>query len=413
MNLRRGLALAAASAGIALLLAALAAALLMQPQRLAHLVLHGVGATLDLDIGFEGAARYRLGGTPLLEVHGLLIRRPDDGEPLLRADRALVSLPWSSVRGRSAPLLIERIELDAPVLDLPRLQAWLATRPPGDGALPTLSDGLAVRAGRVLGEGWELQALALDLPRLVADEPLAATARGRLAMASPLAIAFDLRLAATHPADGAGASARGRLRVEHADWQLPAAVAASGPLRFGDGVLRVTPLRFGAAGEFRGRGEPLPIALGLHGPLRLREGTWTLVPATVALRGGDVVPDLHARGRAALGAKLLVELEGRMPRWPREWPTLPPPLQAPDLPSDVALAYAGASDLSDPLRLRLRRGGASGEASGRVAEVLDWLEAAATGSPLPPLDARARVPRLEVAGAVVEGLELSIEGDAP
>ena len=413
MRLRRGLALAAASAGIVLLLAALAAALLLQPQRLAHLVLDGVGDGFDLDIAFDGEARYRLRGTPLLEVHGLVVRRPDDGQPLLRAERALVSLPWSSVRERSAPLMIHRIELDAPVLDLPRLQAWLAARPRGDGALPTLSDGLAVRDGRVLGKGWELQDLALELPRLAADEPLSATARGRLAMAPPLAIAFDLRLAATRPASGAGASARGALDIEHGDWRIPATVVASGPLHAGDGVLRVAPLRFGSVGEFRGQGAPLPFALGLHGPLRLRDGTWTLVPATVALRGGDVVPDFDARGRAALGPALVVELDGRLPRWPRGWPALPPPLDAPDQPSEVALAYAGRSDLSDPLRLRMRRGGASGEARGRVADVFAWVDAAATGSPLPPLDMRASVPRLEVAGAVVEGLELTIEGDAP
>ena len=412
MTRRRGLALAAAIAGI-VLLAVLASVVLMQPQRLARLVLGGVGDGIGLDLAFEGDARYRLRGTPMLEVRGLVVRRPGDAAPLLRADRALVALPWSSVRERTAPLLIERIELDAPVLDLPRLQAWLATRPPGDGALPTVSRGLAVRDGRIVGAGWELQALQFDLPRLASGQPLATRVRGRLAMAPPLAIGFDLRLAATRPADGAGASARGRLRVEHARWQLPATVTASGPLRFGDGVLRVTPLRFGASAEFQGQGEPLPFALGAHGPLRLRDGTWTLVPAALALHGGDVVPDADARGRAALGPALLVELEGRMPRWPHGWPDLPPPLDAPGVPVAVALAYAGASDLSDPVRLRMQRGDARADASGRVAALLEWMDAAATGSPLPPLDARASAPRLEVAGAVVEGLELSIEGDAP
>src|SRR5690606_13400662 len=124
---------------------------------------------------------------------------------------------------------------------------------------------------------------------------------GTLALAAPLRADFDLQLAATRPASGGAASARGTVRIHGAGWQLPAIVAASGPLRVDGGVLRVAPLKLGMSAEYRGGGEPLRFTLGAHGPLRLRDGTWTLVPAAVALRGEEPMPDLDARGRFAFG----------------------------------------------------------------------------------------------------------------
>lgn len=413
MRLRRGLALAAGIAAVVLLLAALAAAVLMQPQRLARLVLGSAGEGLGLQIDFDGEARYRLRGTPMLEVRDVVVRRPGDGEPLLGAARVRVSLPWSTVRERRAPLVLQRIELDAPVLDLPRLQDWLASRPAGDGGLPTLSDGIAVRDGRVLADGWELRDLAVEAPRFAADAPLAADVRGSLLLAAPTVVRFDLRLAATRPANGAGVAARGQVRVEQEGWLLSAFTSASGPLHAGDGSWRVAPLRFGAAGEYRGEGEPLPFTLGAHGPLRLRDGHWTLVPAIVTLRGEGIVPRLDARGRAALGRALLLELAGTMPAWPDSWPALPMPLGASTSPIAIGLAYAGARDLSDPLALRMQRDEARAEAHARIGEVIEWMDTAATDSPLPPLRAHATAPRIEIPGGVLEGVEITIEpGDA-
>lgn len=409
MKPRRGLALAARITAVLLLVLALAAAILMQPDRLARIVLGAVGDAAGLDIAFSGEARYRLRGTPLLEVHDLSVRVPGHDAPLLDAGRALVSLPWSTVRRRGAgPVVLERIELDRPVLDLPRLQAWLAERPAGDGRLPTLDRGIAVRDGRVLGDGWLLRDLQLRIPALAPDAPVRGTARGTLDTASPPLVHFDLGLAASRPADGAGLGARGRLRLEHPDWRLPAAIAASGPLRMDGDALWVAPLRVGISAAFVGDGDPLPFTLGAHGPLRLRGGTATLAPATLVLHGGGPVPALQARGRAALGRALLLEFEGSMPAWPAAWPALPAPLDDPSVPVGFGIAYAGARDLGSPVFLRAHRADARAEAQARVSEVFAWMDGPST-SPLPPLRARASAPRVEVAGAVLEGVEIDIE----
>ena len=412
MTPRRGLALAAGIAVFVLLVALVAAAMLMQPRQLARIALGSVGNALGLEIGFEGDARYRLRGTPLLEVRDVTMRQPGATEPLLRAARVLVSLPWSTVRDRAAPLVLERIELDAPVVDIALMQAWLATRPPGDGGLPTLSRGIAVRDGQVLADGWALEGLHLDLPSFAQARPLAAHARGALALAAPTRLHFDLQLAATAPANGAGAAARGRVRLEGAGWQLPAHVAASGPIHFDAGVVGVSPLRFGMSGAYRGTGEPLRLALGLHGPLRLRDGTWTLAPAALALRGEGLVPTLDATGQAGFGSALLLEFDGTMPRWPATWPGLPAPLDDASAPFAFTASYAGARDFSSPLSLRVEQAGTEAEARFRVADVLAWMDAGAAGSPLPPIQARASAPRIEFAGAVLQGVELGIEDGA-
>src|SRR3546814_1355552 len=131
-----------------LLLLALALHLLLQPQRVTGFVLNALGDALGLEITATGSSEYHLRGTPVLVVHDVVAREPGAATPLLRARRVYVSVPWSTVRSRGAQLDITRIELDAPVIDLPALQHWLAARPPGASRLPTLRHGIsAARRG--------------------------------------------------------------------------------------------------------------------------------------------------------------------------------------------------------------------------------------------------------------------------
>src|SRR5690606_19228461 len=81
VNPRRGLLLAAGIAVVVLLALAIAAAVLMQPRQLARIALGSLGNALGLELAFEGDARYRLRGTPLLEVRDVVVREPGAREP--------------------------------------------------------------------------------------------------------------------------------------------------------------------------------------------------------------------------------------------------------------------------------------------------------------------------------------------
>ena len=58
-------------------------------------------------------------------LHDVVAQRPGDDTALLRAGRVFVSLPWSTIRARGEDLTVQRVELDAPVLDVPALQRYL------------------------------------------------------------------------------------------------------------------------------------------------------------------------------------------------------------------------------------------------------------------------------------------------
>ncbi len=390
-----------------LLLLALAVGLLLQPQRVAGFVLGALGNALGLDITATGSSEYRLRGTPLLVVRDVVAREPGAEAPLLRAERVYVSVPWSTVRSRGAQLDITRIELDAPALDLPALQHWLAARPPGETRLPTLSDGLVVSDGRVDGDGWHVDGLALSLPRLHPDKPVVGHVAGRLATGD-FALRFDVDAAMTRPANNTGIAIVGPVTATSGSWRLPARLWLSAPLHASDDGIRSARLRANLAGRYESGGTRLPFAFAVTSPLLLRDGTLALAPAGIALRGGGVVPQLDAGGALAYGRRLVVELEGRLAEWPDAWPALPPPVGASDAPLPFALRYRGRADLSAPAALRLQRGQTRFEARLRLPDVAAWAAHDANGSPLPPLSGRLSTPVLEISGARLEGVEIDL-----
>lgn len=413
---RRGarIAQAVAAAAVVVLLLALAARMLLEPQRASRFLLERAGASLGLEITAAGRAEYRLRGTPMLVLRDLSVREPGAARELLHADRAMVAVPWSTIRARGDVLAAQRLELDAPRLDLPALQHWLATRPPSAGArLPVFADGVRIRDGRVANGDWAIEGIQVDVPRLAPGEPLHARLRARYAD-PPLAIPADLAIAIADP-DGlmrharTGVAASGRITVQRdGDWALPGWIVLSGPLRIGADGLRMAPARVGVAAQWESGATRVPFALGAQGPLLFDDGVWLLADAGVALRGRgapatDPVPPLRARGQVALGRRLVLRLQGVMARWPAAWPALPAPLDASNAPTPFALDYTGTPDLGDVAALSLQRDAAALDARFRLADVQAWL-AADEANPLPPLDARLRAPLLELDGATLEGV---------
>lgn len=396
------------TAAAALLLLALALHLLLQPQRVTGFVLNALGDALGLEITATGSSEYRLRGTPVLVVHDVVAREPGAATPLLRARRVYVSVPWSTVRSRGAQLDITRIELDAPVLDLPALQHWLAARPPGETRMPTLSDGLQVVDGRIDGDGWRVDGLSLSLPRLHPDQRVRGRAGGRVT-SGELAVNFDLAVAMTQPANDAGIAIVGPLTASSGNWRLPARLHLSAPLHFGDDGIRSTRLRARVAGRHESGNTQLPFTAAIDSPLLLRGGTLALAPAGVALRGDNMVPNLDAGGALAYGKRLLLDIDGRLAKWPEAWPALPPPIGASDAPLPFALRYLGRANFHDAASLQLRHEDTRFDARFRLPEVTAWMSSIANGSPLPPLSGHLSTPRLEISGAQLEGVEVTIE----
>ena len=421
MERRKRTALVAGSLVLLVLLLGLALRFALPPDRVAGLILGQVGRALDLEITASGASEYRLRGTPMLVVRDVVARQPGAKAAILRAGRIHVALPWSTLRARGAELTATRIELDAPVLDLPALQAWLATRPPGERRIPTLTDGLLVTGGRIDNDGWDVDGIHLDVPTLFPERPLRARLRGRY-LDPPLRVPFDLAVALVRPAallTGAptGFATRGRITMAHSDWRLPAAVVLSGPLHSGNDGLRIAPARIGLSGRFQAlpRGADttgLPFSLGLHGPLRFEDATWTLAPAGIALRGDELLPDFDARGAVAIGNRLVLQLRGSIATWPDAWPALPPPIGQSSARLPFELDYTGDTDLSGIAQLQLARDATRFDARFRAFDVAGWIDEREQGSPLPPIDGTVTTPRMEIAGAQLEGVEIVIDEPA-
>lgn len=406
----------------ALLLLASSLYWVSRPARVATLLLDQLGAALGLQITSSGASEYRLRGTPMLLLHDVVARERGGATPLLRARRVYLTLPWKTIRARGGDLTVKRVELDAPQLDLPALRHWQSTRPPSQARLPTLTEGLRINDGVLVDDGWRVDGLQAILPALYPDRPLQARLRGRY-LAAPLSVPFNLAVAISRPdalirRTTTGFASQGGITIQRDDWRMPATVSVSGPLRLVDGGLRITPLHFGMAAAYESGDTRVPFALGMSGPLHFHASTWSLAPAGVALRrrGTDVdaatdpVPTLDAHGTLALGRDLALQLDGVIAAWPAAWPVLPPPIGQSRSSLPFALRYDGKPDFSETSALQLRRDTTRFDAVFRLPQVLDWSKAAATGTPLPPIDGTLTTPKLLISGATLEGVEIEFDG---
>jgi hypothetical protein len=366
---------------VAAIVLLLALRFLLEPQRATGFLLARIGNAMGLEISASGSAEYHLRGTPTLVLRDVVVREPGAAVPLMRADRIYLSLPWSTLRARGAVLDATRIELDAPILDLTALQHWLAGRPPSESRMPSLAKGLRIRDGRIHGDGWDIDGIQVELPLLAPESPLHARLRGRY-LDPPLAIPFDLGVAIVRPA----------------------------------AVLQSARTGFAAAGSLvvqRGADGRLPATVMLSGPLLFDQAVWLLAPAHVVLHGdgnpaSDLIPALDARGSLALGRRLILRLQGDLATWPAAWPSLPEPLASSPSRLPFALDYTGSPDLTDVALLRLQRDAAGFDARFRLQDLQAWLAGDAK-EPLPPLDGHLHAPRMDIAGARLEGVEIELD----
>jgi hypothetical protein len=382
-----------------------------RPQRVTAAVLDRVGAALGLELTASGISEYRLRGEPRLVVRDLVARQPGARDAVLRAGRLDIALPWSTLRARGDVLEATRLELDDAVLDLRALRRWQATRPRTDEVrIPTLTRGLEVRRSAIIDDAWRIDGLSLDTPRVDPQSALNADIAGTL-HSGDVRAPFDLALELSRPAADAQATLRGRIDASAPSWRLPATVHARGNLHLDAEPARVDGLRLGAVARFSGENQPIPFTSGLAGQLHLDDGL-RLQRAGLVLRGDGVVPTLDAGGRVEWNSALAFDLAGTLARWPEDWPALPAPLGRPRTPVPVELAYAGPLDLSGKAGLAAQHEGAIVDVEFELPRLLAWNDRRDARSPLPPLTGRARLDRIEIAGATLEGVELVIEDDA-
>lgn len=347
----------------------------LEPHRLADTVLGQAGKSLQLRLRYQGTPEYAFRPEPRLVLPGLTVAALD-GPVFLSAKRAEVSLPWSTLTGGEP--VITRIELDAPVLDLPGLQRWSASRPPTPFKLPTLRRGLSVRDGRVVDRSWSLRALSLQLPQLRAGNAAKLVASATF-VAGTTQMPFELTAIAASPGLGSPIDAK---------LVLKPVAEAKAPT-------------------------PAPIAIALQGRYEWADPRFALVADKLAIVATSPIPSLEGKGKLELANQASVDFDAILSRWPQTWPTLPKALAAKGDKLPVQLRYRGKRDFSDPLSLVAARDDTEVHATLRVPEMQQWL-AAGPATPLPPLQGSLKTPALDFDGITLEGVEVEISpGGSP
>lgn len=397
----------------------------LQPERATRFLLSRVGATLGLEITASGAAEYHLRGTPTLVIRDVVAREPGAAVPLLTAERILLSLPWSTIRARGAVLAARRLELDAPVLQIDALQHWLETRPPSEAPrFPTLAQGIHVLDGVIRSGGdtdWRITGVDLTLPYLAPDAPVQARLGGRYE-SPPTRVPFDLAVALQRAGalvDGkpTGLGIVGRMAMDSGDdWRLPAHLRLYGPFVLRQGKVDIDPLSLGVGAQYVSQDSQLPFALGAHGPLRIADGILALSPVHLLFHGRgepaeDPIPRTDTSGRIVFADALDLQLEGDVAGWPPAWPALPEPIGRPQGPVAVALDYRGPLAFSGILGLRASHGATNFDGRFRVRDITAWLDSD-LATLLPPIDGTASTPVLDIAGARLEGVDITVEDPA-
>jgi hypothetical protein len=342
----------------------------LEPHRLADTVLGQAGKSLQLRITYQGTPDYAFRPEPRLVLPKLSVAALDAKVAFLTAERAEISLPWSTITGGEP--VITRITLDAPVLRLPAMRRWLASRPPTPFKLPTLSRGLALSDGTIIDSAWTLRRLSLDLPRLKEGEAAKLEASAIFA-AGKTALPFELRALAATP-------------------------GLASPL---DLQLRLKPTA--AAKE----PAPAPIAITMKGSYAWADPRFTLLADNFAMAASSPIPSLQGKGKFELAEQAALEFDAVLSRWPETWPTLPKALAEKGDKLPVQLRYRGNRDFSDPLSLVAARDGTELRVNLRITEVQAWL-AAGPATPLPPLQGTLKTPALDFDGITLEGVEVEI-----
>jgi hypothetical protein len=150
----------------------------IRPERLTAMLVTEVGTRFGATLELGDTARFGVWPSLHVELPRATLREVSATMPFLASEAIDVVVPWRSLWNDT--LEIERVELDAPRLDLDALDAWLASRPPG-GDIADFSvrivatDAVLTRGATTIANGVDLDlASAGDLAAWLAsgmDDP--------------------------------------------------------------------------------------------------------------------------------------------------------------------------------------------------------------------------------------------------
>lgn len=171
---------------------------LLQPQRFTGLLereLASVGIKLDL----QAPASPALFPRPAVRLQGFSLTNSGSNTPVLQAGGAVIVVPWRALL--HGEVAIERVEVDAPRIDLGQLKNLLARLPHhrGPPQLPTIEAGVHMVQGTLANGGTPLLfGLDVDTGELVPGHPFRMDASARGASGRRITASFDTVPSSTH-----------------------------------------------------------------------------------------------------------------------------------------------------------------------------------------------------------------------
>jgi hypothetical protein len=216
--------------------------LLLQPDRFTAM-LKEQAADAGLQLSLSSPASPSLFPRPALHLEGItLIARPSNPNdttanmPILQAANGRLVLPWHTVFG--GPMVISRMQINSPRVDLDALQAWMMSLPPQSTAvpeqIPSIMTGVRIRNGSVVENNSEwLSDVSLDTGHLMAGQVFSVNLAGKEPDGTPLQLQLSMVPSITNGAlmlnnvtvHAADSSATALYLAGHARWMGSANMA--------------------------------------------------------------------------------------------------------------------------------------------------------------------------------------------
>jgi hypothetical protein len=345
----------------------------LEPNKLTRTVLGTLGKELNLSFDFKGQPSYALKPEPRLIIPNLEVRNPANRLLIFSAKKVEISLPWSTITGDTPD--ITRIEAQNPLIDLPQLYAWQATRPSTKPfEVPTFTNGLQVINGIVQDTGYRIENIAFDIPNLENQQPIATD------------------IAANILIDKTVIGLAGALNIKTAGLVSDLSLHSKQNIKIDKTVY---PYQLHFDGNYKAD-DNKKFELNAKSYQWLSQAPLPNINGTLSLSIIDSTLDLKTDGKIA--------------QWLKQWPVLPAPLSKNTTHIPFSAAYKGKFDFTDTFSLNLNLQNAAFKSELKIAELQQWVEQT-DGAPLPPLKGTFNTPKIEMEGVTLEGVSIEITPD--